>query len=273
LSELARNPYPETEEKLADQIEPTSTTGAMASVVTPRWHLIVHSNLGSQIYDWTHDPGEENDLIATPEGARVASQLAFSLPQGISRYAFSTAPERLSLATLLGDGTYDFPSAAEPQTTVNDYYRMAVRPGSTVKIEVKSQGLGNGSRLDPVLAIQDSQFKPLRTCRNPGDDHLRPPAISDKTPAEYDDLCINDDIKPGTQTDSQLELRVPQSNASEVQVYVHVLEWNVLTRGRKNYRIVVSGAVAKPDTSKHPVRKKNRSSLRLAALSTHLINQ
>ena len=36
----------------------------MKSVVTTRWHLIVHKELGDQLYDWIHDPGESNNLIS-----------------------------------------------------------------------------------------------------------------------------------------------------------------------------------------------------------------
>jgi arylsulfatase A-like enzyme len=261
LSELARNPYPEKQEKLADQIEPTSTTGAMASLVTPHWHLIIHSNLGSQLYDWTRDPREENNLIATPGDEQAAAQLVSTLPQNVAQYLFSAGAEHLTSASILRNGTFDSPSDAKSaRPAVNDYYRVAVTPGSDVTIEVKSQSLG--SHLDPVLAIQDSQLEPLRTCRNPGDDHLRPPAVSDRTPAAYDDLCINDDIKPGAQTDSRLELMVPPSSAPEVQVYVHVLEWNILTRGRKNYEIIVNGAAATRSPTGQPALKETSFLLR-----------
>jgi hypothetical protein len=135
-------------------------------------------------------------------------------------------------------------------------------------IEVRSQSLRNGSRLDPVLAIQDSHMQPLRSCRNPGDDHLRSPAISDKTPDEFDDLCINDDIQPGAQTDSRLELSVPQSSTPETEVFVHVLEWNVLTRGRKNYEIVVKGAASTPSAPAKATLKQT-SSVRRAPGSPH----
>jgi arylsulfatase A-like enzyme len=34
----------------------TTADGPMKSVVTTRWHLIVHKELGDQLYDWVHDP-------------------------------------------------------------------------------------------------------------------------------------------------------------------------------------------------------------------------
>lgn len=267
LSELARNPYPEKEEKLADQIEPTSTTGAMASIVTPRWHFILHSNFGTQLYDRAHDPKEETDLSVTPEGEQAAAQLAAYLPRKVAQYVSSEATQ-LASAPLLQNGTFTSqPALNAGHPPVNDYYRVAVIPGTKLKIQVKSQKLAHGSHLDPVLAIQNAQLEPLRTCRNPGDDHLRAPAISDKTPSAYDDLCINDDVKPGAVTDSSLELLVPPSPHPEVELYVHVLQWNVLTRGREDYEIIVNGAATPASAKPAP---KETSFLRDAA--PHLLN-
>ena len=72
LAELAQNKYPGKRDKEADQLVPTATSGAMRSIVSSRWQLIVHATLGDQLYDWTRDPGESADLISTPEGKTVA---------------------------------------------------------------------------------------------------------------------------------------------------------------------------------------------------------
>lgn len=64
-------------------IVPTAETGPMESVVTPQWHLITHSFLGDQLYDWVHDPGEVHDLVHTPEGQRVVAQLKAQMQQAM----------------------------------------------------------------------------------------------------------------------------------------------------------------------------------------------
>jgi len=246
LSEIARNPYPEKEEKLADQMEPTSTTGSMTSIITPQWHLITHENLGDQIYDWVKDPEETHNLIATSDGGSAAHDLVSSLPAAVAKSSAPRQLERLASAALLQNGAFDFEPlghSSMPQGVVNEFYRIDASPGSKVTIQVRAQRLKTGSRLDPVLAIQDSQLELLQTCRNPGDDYLHLPGLADKTPDAFDDLCLNDDIQPGSQTDSQLELLIPASSASPVKLYVHVIEWNLLIPGRKHYQIVVDGVL------------------------------
>jgi arylsulfatase A-like enzyme len=244
LSEIARNPYPEEKEKLADQIEPTSATGWMKSLVTPQWHLIVHEQLGVQLYDWVHDTGEQNNVAETPDGRSVATALTAAMrgilgssaPPPFSRYAETASP--------LHDGAFSFNPARRPgetQVSVSDYYRIAVAPGSKVSVEVAARALKPASQLDPVLAIQDGHGNPLYTCRNPGDDKL-PPAFADRTPDAFDDLCMNDDSQPGVR-DSRLELAVPGSSGAPLQLYVHVLDWKPGNVGRKNYRLTVSGTL------------------------------
>lgn len=39
-------------------------------------HYIVHEKFGEELYDWVNDPGELNNLAATPEGQRIASDFA-----------------------------------------------------------------------------------------------------------------------------------------------------------------------------------------------------
>jgi arylsulfatase A-like enzyme len=82
LSELAQNKYPGLHDKEADALIPTATTGAMKSLITPQWQIITHTTRGDQLYDWVHDPGELNDVIATPEGQKIAAGLKAEI-QGI----------------------------------------------------------------------------------------------------------------------------------------------------------------------------------------------
>ncbi|HZQ68570.1 MAG TPA: sulfatase [Terriglobales bacterium] len=237
ISELARNPYPEKEEKPADQVQPTSTTGALRSLVTPQWHLIAHENLGDQLYDWVHDPRESNNLIYSPEGRATALQLRASLPS-VSKLGTSNPK-------VLADGTFDFTQPGSQ--AVDHYYRVLVAPGARVTIEIHAKNLKPTSHLDPVLALEDQQGETLRSCRNPGDDRLPRPVVSDPTPNAFDDLCLSDDVSIGTNTDSRLEFLAPASS-SQVEVYVHVLDWNQLQGGRKSYQLSVSGAMRPSET-------------------------
>jgi hypothetical protein len=85
LSELARNEFINTDDKAVVGKIPTEVDGNMVSMVTPRWHLIVHEKLGAQLYDWTVDPRELNNLIDTREGQATAVGLSLELKSGISR--------------------------------------------------------------------------------------------------------------------------------------------------------------------------------------------
>jgi arylsulfatase A-like enzyme len=76
LSELAQNRYPGKKDEAADRHIPTATTGAMESIVTPRWHLILHQTLGPQLYDIIRDPAENNDLSPLPAGVAAVQSLA-----------------------------------------------------------------------------------------------------------------------------------------------------------------------------------------------------
>jgi arylsulfatase A-like enzyme len=85
LSELAQNRYPGKKDQAADQLIPTASSGAMASIVTPQWHLIVHDKLGVQLFDWKLDKDEEKDLAHTPEGVAAAQSLQSDLLQQRNR--------------------------------------------------------------------------------------------------------------------------------------------------------------------------------------------
>ena len=82
LSELAHNKYPGNHDQEADQLIPTATSGALRTLITEQWQLIVHEKLGDQIYDRTRDPGESHNLINTPDGLAVALNLKSKM-QGV----------------------------------------------------------------------------------------------------------------------------------------------------------------------------------------------
>jgi arylsulfatase A-like enzyme len=54
---------------------PIATDGWMKSVVSPRWHFIVHETRGEQLYDWLADPGELKNLVREPEGRKALNDL------------------------------------------------------------------------------------------------------------------------------------------------------------------------------------------------------
>ena len=71
----AENKYAGKHDAQADRLIPTATTGSMETLVTPQWQLILHQRSGSQLYTWTHDPGETKDLANTPEGRSIIKNL------------------------------------------------------------------------------------------------------------------------------------------------------------------------------------------------------
>jgi arylsulfatase A-like enzyme len=81
LSELVQNKYAGKKDQAADALEPTASSGAMRSLVTPQWQLIVHERLGTQLYDWTRDAHELNNLIDTNDGKSTAVDLSTQLEQ------------------------------------------------------------------------------------------------------------------------------------------------------------------------------------------------
>jgi len=97
----------------ADQPIPTATSGAMRSAITSKWHLIAHEKLGDQIYEWTGDPGESNNLINT-QSVEVAEPSAQTLAFGLERQlcpqlkSSRSAGAKMPPAVVTG-----FPNAAE----------------------------------------------------------------------------------------------------------------------------------------------------------------
>ena len=124
----------------------TTADGPMKSVVTTRWHLIVHKELGDQLYDWVHDPGETNNLIFTPLGQQVARELNAGLEALLAR---SAGRDRTPTSIALRDGRFNLQQSSVhanqfrhgPSRTVDDYYQMEAQAGSTLAIEVRAEPL------------------------------------------------------------------------------------------------------------------------------------
>lgn len=256
FSELAQNDHPNKEDNSADQKMPTSRTGALKSLITSHWHLILHKKFGYQLYDWQHDPAEIHDLMQTPGGREIARNLVPRLRNKL----IEPAPERNPgpSAVVLKTGrfkTQKKPGQVQSSAPLNDYFQIHAESGSTMRIAVRSEQTEKGA-LDSVIMIEDASSKPYWTCRNPGDDLLQKPGVADSTPEAFDDLCVNDDINPGADADSQLDIAVPGDIGSTVELYVRVYDWNGSARLNMNYEIVVSGT-SPPRKDGQPVARQD----------------
>ncbi len=239
LSEVSKNNITSEENKAVGKLVATSADGPMKSVVTTRWHLIVHKEFGDQLYDWIHDPAESNNLIRTPQGQQVARELSTRLEGLLAR---SPDADRTSTVIALHDGRFDHQQnkvRSETARAIDDYYRMEAIAGSRVAIEVNAEKSVPANRFDPVIAIVDQKGEPYQNCRNPGDDHTQAPGIADSTPDSYDDICVNDDISPGVNTDSKLEILVPAGHKSQVELDIRVSDWNGQAGGQLPYEMQV----------------------------------
>jgi len=107
-------------------------------------------------------------------------------------------------------------------------------------VEVDQPSLKFKKRLDPVVSIVDEHGEAYQTCRNPGDDHTQAPGIADATPDAFDDICVNDDINPGVDTNARLEILVPGDSKSHVNLNIRVSDWNGLAHAQVHYQMQVS---------------------------------
>jgi len=85
LSELVQNKYPGRRDRAADRLIPTAASGWMKSLVAPEWQLIVHQELGDQLYDLAHDPTETRDAAATASGRATVEQLKSEMAKILAR--------------------------------------------------------------------------------------------------------------------------------------------------------------------------------------------
>lgn len=255
LSELSQNQYVSKEDDKARNLVPTATSGPMKSLITAQWHLIVHKTLGTQLYDWIHDPGETNNLIRTPAGQEAARWLTSQMQDLLAGSAAASGRETSAVALHNGRlvTAHELLPASGPASPVDDYYSVKSEAGSRLTFEVQTLEAA-GSRLDPVVAITDANGDPFQTCRNPGDDDIQSPGVADPTPDAFDDICMNDDINPGVETNSRLEILVPGSSGSPVELTVRVSDWNGRADAGMRYQIAVRGDKEASSTIKASVQ-------------------
>jgi arylsulfatase A-like enzyme len=247
LSELAEEHFLEPEDEGAEKRIPIGTTGAMKSMFGQQWHLIIHKKFGNQLYDWVHDPSESKNLIHTPEGAEVSAKLMSGLQDSLAQIGLSSDKKAAAIPLNLR-GAPRLASVVQQQflkSMVNNYYSFQAEPGEVVTINVKREGRSVATAMDPVVTVTDAEGQPLTNCRDPEDDQAQGPAEADPTPESFDDICINDDISPGVQSASQLQILIPGTGNSPVELYVRVSDWSGRAKPGTTYQIAIMGASVK----------------------------
>jgi len=118
-----------------------------------------------------------------------------------------------------------------------DYFKVSANGGSTVQVIVaRVDTLGP---LDPALEILAADGSRPNTCRNQGTTDGLIPGTVDPTPNAFDDPCVNDDIDPGVNQDSSLEILVP--GVGPQVLYIHVFDVNGNARPDMQYYLQISG--------------------------------
>ena len=168
LSEVSKNDIISDENKAVGKLIATAADGPMKSVVTARWHLIVHKELGDQLYDWVHDAGESNNLVNTALGQQVARELDSRLETLLAR---SSEKDRITTSIALRNGRFDAREDKlrhEPTRAIDDYYRLEAEPGSRLAVEIRAEPLSPANRLDPVVANPGREWAALPDLPEPG---------------------------------------------------------------------------------------------------------
>jgi len=180
--------------------------------------------------------------VETPAGREVHSRLLLEIEKVLSHSLFE-APESqtaffpVSLGQSVNRESDRQPS--EGKIGWPDYFKIDAKVGDIVSIEVRSIA-GIRQEFDPSVMVYDLNDHIYQTCRNPGDDHVPPPGLSDKTPEAFDDICWNDDADPLTDTNSKLEVMVPGKAGESVSLYLRVSDWNGAARSPRKYTLTAS---------------------------------
>ncbi len=235
ISELAEDTRIFKDDPALDKRVATAQTGAMKSLVTAQWQLIVHGKLGEQLYDWRHDPKESNDRIGTEEGQQMAGHLLAELADELSgstpNHNLPGAPAKMS-NTAMRNGSRMIAEAPGSAAT-----RHEVSAEAGAKINIVVHAANSRLRLDPVLSIEDTSGQIYQTCRNRDDDDIPAPGVSDPTPQAFDDMCINGGFPPGRSPNSELEILVPGKPGSTTEMQVRISDWNGRQIKKSDYLI------------------------------------
>jgi arylsulfatase A-like enzyme len=201
-------------------------SGPLKSLIDGNLHYIFHKKFGPALYDWTNDPQENKNLLENDSRRDLASKFEFLLHAAI---AGGTA------------GTIDLMRELEPPTVIqanakvtasvsggarHQLYELSIGPGSVLKLQLVSEKGRNGAQADPIMTVFGQDGHPLNTCRNPEDDNPTSNVARDPTPDAYDDLCVNDDVVPGVNTNAELLLKLPGQSSVRQKIYVQVADWD-----------------------------------------------
>jgi len=243
LAELSTEEFPDKIlDRDAHKFVMTSFDGPIKSLLTSDWHLILHKNLGDQLYSWRDDRDESKNLINTRAG-RIAEQglipelqnLLTGLATGISRP--QVAPMNVVQSNILAvPGKAS--RMANPKQRLNDYFRIQENGGDRISIQVRARE-PKSAIFDPIVSIEDGRGNLLESCRNPGDDGIPPPGVPDPTPGAFDDLCVNHYVDHTTKTTSSLEILIPGSTSSTTELLIRVTDWNAGLGPGRDYQISV----------------------------------
>ena len=84
ISEAAQIYPTAAEDLISEKYVPTSMQGAMKSLTTERWQLIMHERLGNQLYDYKADPHELTDVFHTPRSQEVSRKMMSDLQSALA---------------------------------------------------------------------------------------------------------------------------------------------------------------------------------------------
>lgn len=249
VSDSATPPATDTQAGLAITVNPVAlniaTVTLPAGVVGAAYNVNVQTTGGVPPYNFAVTNGSlpsqlgpivaaSGQIAGTPDTVEsrtfdvtVTDACAGADTQTLSITINAASPGRndsISSATALGNGTFaaSISPSGNPNTVFDpdeDYYAITTTAASTVTVDINAQV--NGSPLDPVIEIVGANGVQLSSCVAPA----------------FNSPCEHDDIDPGIQLDSILEIRV----GGATTFYVHVVDFRGDARPDLLYDIVISG--------------------------------
>lgn len=141
--------------------------------------------------------------------------------------------DSIATATAITNGDYQaslspYANASNVVQPDQDFYKVVVAPTNTLSVLVFPLNLSlAATKTDPVLEFVDGTGLRLSNCKVPGS-------------TTFTSACLNDDVDPGVNHSSQLYFK--NDGASDVTIYLHVLDWAGRARPDLLYGISISGA-------------------------------
>jgi hypothetical protein len=163
------------------------------------------------------------DLVVRPAATGRNDTLATATPlSNVTGLKLSLSPYATSTGVVQPD---------------QDYFKVTANGGETVQVVVGR--VNTFGPLDPSIEILAVDGSRPNTCRNQGTTDGLTPGTVDPTPNAFDDPCVNDDIDPGVNLDSSLEIQVP--GVGPQVLYIHVFDVNGNARPDMEYYLQITG--------------------------------